>query len=139
MQGLLQFASGAQAAIITSFDVQAHHLPRIEIYGSEGSLAVPDPNGPRGPVALGRNRDEWEQVPLSHGYTATSRGIGVADMAGALRRGRPQRASGALALHVLEIMHAIHEAAASARHVELTTTCERPAALPLGLPHGELD
>jgi predicted dehydrogenase len=139
VQGLLQFASGAQAAIITSFDVQAHHLPRLEIYGSEGSLAVPDPNGPGGPVALGRVREEWEPVPLSHGYTATSRGIGVADMAYALRTGRPQRAGGELALHVLDIMHAIHEAAATGRHVDLITTCERPAPLPLGLLHGELD
>ena len=78
-------------------------------------------------------------MPLSHGYTATSRGIGVADMAYALRTGRPPRAGGALALHVLDIMHAIHEAAATGRHVELTTTCERPAPLPLGLLHGELD
>ena len=139
VQGLLQFAGGAQAAIITSFDVQAHRLPRLEIYGSEGTLAVPDPNGPGGPVALGRSREQWEQVPLSHGYTAASRGIGVADMAFALRRGRPPRAGGALALHVLDIMHAIHEAAAGGRQVELGTTCERPAALPLGLPHGELD
>lgn len=139
VQGLLQFAGGAQAAIITSFDVQAHRLPRIEVYGSEATLAVPDPNGPGGPVALGRNRQEWEAVPLSHGYAATSRGIGVADVAYALRGGRPPRASGELALHVLDVMHAIHEAAAGGRHVELTTTCERPAALPLGLPPGELD
>ena len=137
--GLLQFASGAQAAIITSFDVQAHHLPLIEIYGSGGTLAVPDPNGPGGPVAVARTRGEREPVPLTHGYTATARGIGVADMAHALRGGRPHRASGELALHVLDIMHAIHEAAASGRHVELATTCERPAPLPLGLLHGELD
>ena len=139
VQGLLQFASGAQAAIITSFDVPAHRLPLIEVYGSEGTLAVPDPNGPGGPVAVARTRGEWEPVPLTHGYTATARGIGVADMAHALRSGRPHRASGGLALHVLDIMQAIHEAAASGRHVELATTCERPAPLPLGLLHGELD
>ena len=139
VQALLQFVSGAQAAIITSFDVCAHRLPLIEIYGSEGTLAVPDPNGPGGPVALGRARGEWESVPLTHGYTATSRGIGVADMAHALRSGRPHRASGELALHVLDIMQATHEAAANERQVELATTCERPAPLPLGLLHGELD
>ena len=78
-------------------------------------------------------------MPLTHGYTATSRGIGVADMAYAIRTGRPHRASGALALHVLDVMHAIHEAAAERRQVELTTTCERPAPLPLGLQPGNLD
>ena len=53
VQGLLQFAGGAQALILTSFDVQAANLPALEIYGSEGSLAVPDPNGPAGPVSPG--------------------------------------------------------------------------------------
>ena len=139
VQGLLQFADGPQALILTSFDVQEANLPAIEVYGSEGSLAVPDPNGPAGPVALGRRRGEWEQVPLSHGHTEITRGLGVADLACAARRGRPQRAGGELALHVLDIMHAIHEAAAAGREVELATICERPAPLPLGLLHGELD
>jgi predicted dehydrogenase len=139
VQGLLEFASGAQATIVTSFDVQAAHLPRIEVFGSERTLSVPDPNGPGGPVAVGQARGEWQEVPLTHGYTATSRGIGVADMAYAIRTGRPHRASGALALHVLDIMHAIHEAAAERRQVDLTTTCARPAPLPLGLQPGSLD
>ncbi len=139
VQGLLEFASGAQAVIVTSFDVQAAHLPRIEVFGSDRTLAVPDPNGPGGPVAVGQARSEWQDVPLTHGYTATSRGIGVADMAYAIRSSRPHRASGTLALHVLDIMHAVHEAAAERRQVELTTTCERPAPLPLGLQPGTLD
>ena len=139
VQGLLEFASGAQAVIVTSFDVQAAHLPRIEVFGSERTLSVPDPNGPRGPVAVGQARSEWQEVPLTHGYTATSRGIGVADMAYAIRTGRPHRASGELALHVLDVMHAIHEAAAERRQVELSTTCTRPAPLPMGLQPGDLD
>jgi len=82
---------------------------------------------------------EWSTIPLTHGYAENSRGIGVADMAYALRSGRRHRASGALAYHVLDIMHAIHDAADEGRRVTLESTCERPAALPVGLRHGLLD
>jgi predicted dehydrogenase len=138
--GVLDFASGAVGTIVTSFDVWANTLPRIEIYGSEGSLSVPDPNAFRGPVRVRRaGADDWSEVPLTHGYSENSRGLGLADMAYAMRSGRPHRASGALAFHVLDCMQAFLESSANDRHVELTTTCERPAALPLGLVEGTLD
>jgi hypothetical protein len=81
----------------------------------------------------------WSEVPLTHGYSKNSRGIGVADMAYALRSGRPQRASGELAYHVLDIMHAFHDASREDRHIALSSTCSRPAPLPLNLPEGILD
>jgi len=138
--GLLEFANGAIGNIITSFDVWAHELPRIEIYGTEGSLSVPDPNGFGGPVRVRRaGAQEWSEVPLTHGYAQNSRGIGVADMAYALRSGRKHRASGELAYHVLDIMHAVHDSAREGKRVTLESSCERPAALPLGLLHGTLD
>ena len=135
--GILEFASGAIGTIITSFDVQATALPPIEVYGSQGTLAVPDPNGFGGPVRVCKARsEEWREVPLTHGYTQNSRGIGVADMAHALRTGQPHRANGELAFHVLDIMQALHESAQEGRYMELTSTCVRPQPLPLGLPHG---
>ncbi len=138
--GLLTFDSGAIGTIITSFDVWGAQLPRIEIYGTEGSLSVPDPNGFGGPVHVLRGYSrEWLQVPLLYGYTENSRGLGVADMAYALRSGRPHRASGELAYHILDVMHAIHDAAREGRRVALESTCERPAPLPLGLREGTLD
>jgi predicted dehydrogenase len=138
--GVMDFANGAVGTIITSFDVWAAQLPRIEVYGTEGSLAVPDPNGFDGPVLVRRaGESEWSTVPLTHGYTKQSRGIGVADMAYALRSGRPHRANGELAYHVLDIMHAFHQASQEGRHVELTSTCSRPEPLPLGLAEGTLD
>ena len=138
--GIMDFHSGAVGTIITSFDVWAAELPRIEIYGTEGSMSVPDPNSFGGPVRIKRGREgEWEEVPLTHGYAENSRGIGVADMAYALRSGRPHRASGELAYHVLDIMHAFHDASREGRHIELESTCSRPAALPVGLAHGQLD
>jgi len=56
-----------------------------------------------------------------------------------MRPGRPHRASGELAFHVLDIMHAFHDSSARGRHVVLQSTCARPPALPAGLARGELD
>ena len=138
--GVMDFASGAVGTVITSFDVWAAQLPRIEIYGSEGSLSVPDPNGFGGPVRIRRpGATEWSEIPLTHAYAKQSRGLGVADMACALRSGRPHRASGELAYHVLDAMHAFHDASREGRHVELASACARPAPLPMGLREGALD
>ena len=82
---------------------------------------------------------EWSDIPLTHIYAENSRGIGVADMAYALQSGRDHRANGKLAYHVLDIMHAVHDAADAGQRVDLESTCERPAALPLGLLKGFLD
>jgi predicted dehydrogenase len=128
--GVLDFAQGAVATVITSFDVWGHNLPRIEIYGSEGSLSVPDPNTFGGPVLVhAAGEKEWREVPVTRPHTDNSRSLGLADMAEALRGGRPHRASGDLAYHVLDAMHAFHDASATGRHVELASTCARPEPL----------
>jgi predicted dehydrogenase len=131
--GVLDFAGGAVATIITSFDVWAANLPRIEIYGSEGSLSVPDPNTFGGPVRIRLAKDkEWRDVPLTHGHTENSRGLGVADMASAIRAGRPHRASGELAYHMLDVMAAFEEASTAGRHVAITSGPPQVEALPAG-------
>lgn len=136
--GVLDFASGVIGTIITSFDVWASTLPRIEIYGTLGSLSVPDPNIFGGPVLVRRaGAQEWSETPLTHGYSENSRGIGVADMAYALRQGRQHRANGELAYHVLDLMLAFEEASVQGRHVEISSTCERPAPLALGVVEEE--
>jgi predicted dehydrogenase len=132
--------TGAVCTIITSFDVWANNLPCIEVHGTEGSLSVPDPNQFDGEVRVKRFDDEdWLDVPLTHSYAEESRGVGVADMATALRSGRPHRASGELTYHVLDIMHAFGDASQSGRHIELESTCPRPAPMPVDLPDGTLD
>jgi predicted dehydrogenase len=136
----LDFANGAIGTIVTSFDVWGHSLPRIEIYGSEGSLSVPDPNRYDGPVRLLRaGSKEWTDVPLTRAYIENSRIIGVADMIAALRSGRPHRASGDLAYHVLDVMHATLDSSVKGEHIAVASTCERPAPLPEGLSVGEMD
>lgn len=139
ISGVMDFASGVVGTIVTSFDTWSHNLPRIEIYGSEGSMSVPDPNTFRGPVKVRRaGQDEWQDIPLTHS-DQVGRGIGAADMAYGIRSGRPHRSSGELAYHVLELMHAFHEASDAGQHVTIQSKVERPAALPLGLLPGTLD
>lgn len=131
--GILDFANGAIGTIITSFDIWYAQLPFIEIYGTEGTLKVPDPNTFGGPVFLRRyGQDDWKEIPLSHLYSENSRGIGLADMALAMQTGRKHRASGDLAFHVLDIMQGIHDASDNGVHYTPASTCERPAALPSG-------
>jgi len=140
ISGLLSFESGAVGTLMTTFDVWASELPRLELYGSEGTLSVPDPNTFGGPVRIKRaGASEWTELPLTHGYTENSRGLGVADIAHALLSGRPHRASGALAYHVLDIMQSTLEAAEAERTLPLSSRAERPAPLPLGLIEGILD
>lgn len=125
----LTFAAGPVATLLISFDVWKHSLPRIEIYGSEGTLSVPDPNTFGGPVRLFRAGGEaWEEVTLTHSDTV-GRGIGVADMAQAIAEGRSHRANGLLALHVLDAMQAVVESSDQGRRIDLTVPAERPAAL----------
>lgn len=127
---VLEFAGGAIATLVTSFDVWKSEAPLLEIHGSEGSLGLPDPNGFGGRVRLHRAGEEgWHEAPLIDGYTENSRGLGVADMAEAIRLGRPHRASGELAYHVLDVMQAIHETAVDGERRTIASTCIRPVAL----------
>ncbi|MFA6504705.1 MAG: Gfo/Idh/MocA family oxidoreductase [Treponemataceae bacterium] len=128
--GVLDFDSGAMGTIITSFDVWSHTLPFIEIYGTEGTLRVPDPNTYGGPVLVKRGRaEDWSEIPLLKNYPENSRGLGVVDMAEAIAEGRPHRASGELANHVLDLMHGFHDASASGTYYIVKSTCSRPEAV----------
>ena len=138
--GLMNFKSGAIGTIITSFDVWAAELPHIEIYGSMGTLSVPDPNTFGGPVRYYKaGAKQWQEIPLLHGYAENSRGIGVADMAYAIRTGRKHRASVDLTYHVLDIMHAFYDACREGIVYRLNSTCDKPAPMPVGLMKGKLD
>ncbi len=137
--GTMDFASGAIGTIVMSFDTWKHHLPTIEIYGTEGTLVVPDPNTFGGQVGLRlKDQREWRDIALTHSDNV-GRGIGVADMACAILSGRKHRASGALAYHVLDVMQSFAESSKAGRHVHIKSACERPEALPVGLKPGTLD
>jgi len=136
--GLIEFENGAQATLTTSFGIWGHDLPNMQIYCSRGILGVPDPNTFAGPVRIRPNEEEssWREVPLLYSHTASPaprnfRGIGVDEMAHALRHGNPPRASGELAFHVLDIMESIQESHSSGRHIDIKSRCRRPRLLPL--------
>jgi predicted dehydrogenase len=149
--GALEFAGGALATVLMSWDIWATHLPYLEVYGTTGSLSVPNPDEFAGVPLLRRAGEEelrqpppppgslpWTAVPLAYDGDV-GRGIGVADMAHAIRTNRPHRANGELAYHVLEVLTSLKRSHDEGVAVQIASRCSRPVPLPLGLPRGELD
>ena len=145
INGVMEFVSGANIAITTSWEVHKHSRPPFELYGADGTLIAPDPNFFGGTPRFSIEGGEWQDVDIAdHPFgianhtigsgerVADYRIVGVIDMAAALREGRPHRASGDLALHVLEVLESFGRSSLEGRHVVLSTRCERPAAVPLG-------
>jgi predicted dehydrogenase len=130
---LLEHASGVSSTITMSFEVWASRAPLLEVFGTAGTLAVPDPNRFSDPVEVWTaGTGEWSTVETLAGYPDAGRGFGLADMARAIRTERPHRASGELALHVLEIMDGILRAGAAHRVIAIESTVERPEPVPRG-------
>jgi predicted dehydrogenase len=145
VNGVLFFASGANVSLSTSWDVWKHRRLPFEIYGTEGSMLVPDPNFFGGTPEVTERDSDWQELDISaHPFrepnrtlrsgaqVADYRIIGLLDMAAALHQGRPHRANGDLALHVLEVLDAFERSSVEGRHVMIETPCERPEPLPLG-------
>ncbi|CAE6835903.1 Gfo/Idh/MocA family protein [Paraburkholderia nemoris] len=145
VNGVLQFAGGANVTLSASWDVWSHHRAPIEIYGTEGSLLGVNPNFFGGEPRLSERNGPF--VPLDtrihpfgiENFTSRSgaraadyRGAGVIDMAVALRLNRPHRATGELALHVLEVLDAFERSSREGRHIEIQTSVQRAAVIPPG-------
>jgi predicted dehydrogenase len=128
----LDFVSGPVGTLLASFDVQADTLPFIEIYGTEGTLVVPDPNRFDGPLRLFTRDDGWQDIPPHDETPVNWRGLGLADMAEAISQGRPHRASGTMAFHVLDVMSAAHETSEREAAIHIASRCDRPLPLPDG-------
>ncbi len=129
--GVLRHASGALSTLIMSFDAVATRVAPIEVHGTSGSLAVPDPNRFGDPTFLHRlGATGWEELPVSAGYVDAGRGYGLADLAIAAPDREP-RAGGRLALHVLDVMESLLTAAVEGRSVPVASTADRPDPVPL--------
>ena len=163
LSGNIEFTSGAIAQVFTTFDVHYTAQSRFEVYGTRGSMMVPDPNTFGGPVLLLRPEDfaaapktdpglsrhgvpdfyaDWREMPLMYDYPVNSRALGLADMCKALRTGRDHRANHQQQRHVLEIMTAFSKSGKQKAYVPITTGYERTAPMvndPLKIMHGILD
>jgi predicted dehydrogenase len=146
VMALVHFVSGADIMFTMSWDVWKHGHPPIELYGTMGSLRVPDPNFFGGAVEVAEGRGDWERFESADRPfgkpnwrspmwapampdQANYRCLGIAELASAVMHGTPHRASGALASHVLDAMHAMLTAGTTGGTVRVPSRIERPAAL----------
>ncbi|MGI5121233.1 Gfo/Idh/MocA family protein [Marinactinospora thermotolerans] len=129
VSALVEYRDGPAATMVISFDSPLLRAGFVEVTGSEATLEVPDPNRFDGTLRLRPPfSDDWSALP-STGTTAT-RGIGVLELARAVRAGASPRASGEVALHVLETMHAIHTSIDSGEFVTVESGFSAPTPLP---------
>ncbi|POH65308.1 oxidoreductase [Cryobacterium zongtaii] len=129
--GVLEHDSGALSTITMSFDAAATVRSPLEVYGTEGTLAVGDPDTFDAPTGLRRANDgSFHPLDPLAGYVDGTRGIGLVDQIRAPRR-TAARANGGLALHVLDVMESLQRAASEGRRVDITTAADRPASVPL--------
>ncbi len=141
IHALLEFAQGATITLSTSWDVWAHRHAPMELYGSEGSLFVPDPNFFGGTLEIAGRDGEIAEAPAwdhpfykpneqhNSGMMANYRTVGLADMAAAIAQNRPHRCSLELAVHAVDVMTSVLRSGESGAFFELSTTCAQPAAL----------
>jgi predicted dehydrogenase len=152
---LIEFDSGAIGQMMVSFDVWDSETPRFEIYGEEGTICIADPDPVHGAnIFQGEvwyrtretarwthqprpsGRAAWQIAENTHGFNYDARGLGLLDLAYAVREGRPPRASGEMAFHVYEAMEAMLASPGLGRFVELQSRCTRPDPLPETFPKG---
>lgn len=146
---MMEFASGAIGNMTISFDIWDSETPRLEIYGTDGTICIPDPdpvhgaNNFHGPVWYRTRKtsrwefqprptdrpDAWLEADNTHGFNANSRGLGLLEMAYALKEGRAPRASGELAQHILEVMLAIDASPKLGGFVDIASDCVIPPPL----------
>lgn len=135
ISGVVEFAAGATASLTLGWGTEHRsEVPVLDMYGTSGVLAFPNPNN-FGDAAFARSygEREWEELPGSRqpeDWPRNLRGLGVIEMAHALREGRTPRTNGDLARHVVDIIAGLVESADSGKRVDLTTTCTTPEPVP---------
>jgi predicted dehydrogenase len=130
---LLEFESGFTANVTVSFDMKypfwESNMPFIRVFGTEGSIDVPDVNQYAGPVIVRDSKGFEKEYPLEFGFTENSRGMGMSDMARAITRGGQYRANGEFGLHVTEVLLKIIESAEAGEYKMVENSCKIPEPL----------
>jgi len=141
----IEFHNGSIVQGFLSFDVQNHARNHMELYGSKGTIVVPDPNMFGGPVLISKELgSEWKELSVESMYLGKTniinhsgrsneapkqsnyRGIGLSEMIYAIENNKPHRCSGELAFHVLDIIDTVIHAAKKNQEVEIKSTCKKP-------------
>jgi predicted dehydrogenase len=138
IEALLHFERGITGSLLTSFDMYQTRQTNIEIYGTEGTLTVPDPNGFGGTVTFCGTDRKAREYPLAFDYADNFRCLGLDDMAAAIEQGRPGRTTYRQTFHVLEAMSGILLSAKSGEPYTMTSRFVREAPMDPALPHGFL-
>jgi predicted dehydrogenase len=133
----LEFSSGAIAAVMLSFDIWGANLPHMEIYGTAGSISMPDPNIFGGSVLARGIAGDFTELPLQNIFSDNMRGIGLAQMCKAISEGGGHLANANLAAHVLEVLIAMELSAKQGVAITCETACQQPQLLPAGLSEAE--
>lgn len=139
IDSLLTFESGAVVSLMTSFDIYSSKQTNIEIYGTKGTLTVPDPNGFWDDLIFhDGEKDEDIYIPKAFDYCENSRCLGLDDAAAAIESGRRPRASYLQTYHVLEVMCGALESGKTGMPVKIASSFTREAPMDPTLPHGHL-
>ena len=162
LAGNILFSNGAFASIFTTFDVYYGRMAqaRFEVYGTKGTLVVPDPNTFGGPILLLRPEDQaaapkvdpalmrkeapnfyagYKEIPLMFDYNENSRALDLADMCKAIETGRGWRADYQQQHHVLEILTSFSKSCEKGEYIPLKTKYTRTAPMENNPMHGILD
>lgn len=138
--GTMQFENGVIGTLFATFDVYYETQARLEIYGTEGTLVVPDPNTFDGPVKLLRpEHGTMQEIPLTFDYKENSRALGLADMAKALCTGRVYRANADMTYHVLEIMEGFAKSGSEKKLIPIESRFAKTPQMQRAGIHGILD
>ena len=127
---LLELAGGVPATLVATFEAPGHYSTLLVVHGTEGELALPDPNGFEGQVQIKRSRTGWEDVSYASAGARDARGVGLNDLVEAIARDRPHRASAELAAHVVEVATSILASGERGSAVTIRSDVGRPDALP---------
>ncbi len=127
----MELENGITANLVASFETNGQYVCDLEIHGTDGVISLPDPNGFDGPVRMRRGREGWQDVPFVARGDRDARGIGLHELVEAIAAERPERASGALGLHVVDVARGILVSAAENRIVEIDSRAPQPEAMPV--------